>query len=301
MSMRIRPKARDRGPHRADRGISWAHISSVVSALTAACALVISGVTAKTTMDGQITTRYSAAVEQLGSPNPVTRTGAVHALARLAKDSTYDRPAIIDLLADYVRASIGVDPTDRRRCYAMGAPPMDVGAALHVLFHTITRELRDDRVDLRGVCLRKTEFLNADLTCMLLDNAVIDRSDFIGARLAGASLQHAELRGNDFRDADFTGAVALNAKFGGTATLSASIMPNADLSGADFTQADLAEVDLRGADLVRTKLTGADFTDSEVAGATLATYLGDAMNLPPGIDRSKALDKPPPPSVTECP
>lgn len=286
-------------------------ISSVASVLTAAFALVISGLNLQMSRDGQITTRYSDAVEQLGSRELITRTGAVHALSRLAVNSDHDRPAIIDLLADYIRASISIYPGESDRCYARGAPPMDVVAALKALFYKLPAKLREDRVDLRSICLSGVEFPYADMTCMRLDNAIIGSSRFDHATLVDASLQHADLRGNFFTDADFTRAVALNARFGASSEMPSADttkieMPSADMTNAKLRDADLAaaalvDVDLSGANLTRAKLTGADLTGSETDGAVLATYLDDAKSLPLGVDRSRALDKPPAPASRRCP
>ncbi|WIM99605.1 pentapeptide repeat-containing protein [Actinoplanes oblitus] len=256
--------------------------------------------TVKITRDGQLTSRFGAAVEQLGSDQPVTSMGAVHALQRLALDSPKDRPAIIDLLADYVRLKIGIGSADHQRCYAMRAPTVDVMAALRVLVYTIGPKLRDHRVDLREICLRKVELLRADLTCMLLDNTVLDSVRLAGAHFAGASLENAEMRG-DFQGADFSGAVAWNAKFGGTPTLDASVMNGATFHGTDLTGASLVEVDLTRADFTNAKLTSADFHKSVLDGATLKTYLNDVPYLPHGADRTKELGAPPTPAADSCP
>lgn len=57
------------------------------------------------------TDRYAKAVEQLGSSNRFVRVGGVHALGRLAEDSSFDRRAVVDVLATFARETAGVqDP-----------------------------------------------------------------------------------------------------------------------------------------------------------------------------------------------
>lgn len=59
---------------------------------------------------GQITQRITAAVEQLGSPNPEVRLGAIFALERIADDSPYDRVTIAEVLCSFVKRSGPADP-----------------------------------------------------------------------------------------------------------------------------------------------------------------------------------------------
>ncbi|MGK5559274.1 hypothetical protein ACSNOI_47525, partial [Actinomadura kijaniata] len=57
----------------------------------------------RTAREGQVTERYTKAVEQLGAGGREVRTGAVYALERVARDSLRDRAAIIDVLAAFAR------------------------------------------------------------------------------------------------------------------------------------------------------------------------------------------------------
>jgi hypothetical protein len=53
--------------------------------------------------DGQITERYTRAVEQLGSDKLEVRLGAIYALERIARDSERDHWPIMEILTAYVR------------------------------------------------------------------------------------------------------------------------------------------------------------------------------------------------------
>lgn len=52
---------------------------------------------------GQLTDRYTKAVEQLGSENLAVRIGGIYALDRIARDSERDYPTVIEVLAAFIR------------------------------------------------------------------------------------------------------------------------------------------------------------------------------------------------------
>src|SRR3569833_4079303 len=52
---------------------------------------------------GQVTERYTKAIEQLGSDKLDIRLGGIYALERIATDSARDHPTVMEVLADYVR------------------------------------------------------------------------------------------------------------------------------------------------------------------------------------------------------
>jgi hypothetical protein len=55
------------------------------------------------TREGQLTDRFTRAVEQLGSDDVAVRVGGIYALGRIAEESITERAAIADTLAAYVR------------------------------------------------------------------------------------------------------------------------------------------------------------------------------------------------------
>ena len=61
--------------------------------------------TIRVTRDGQLTDRFTAAVEHLGSDKAPVRVGAIYALGRIARDSRSDRSAVVALLAEHLRES----------------------------------------------------------------------------------------------------------------------------------------------------------------------------------------------------
>jgi hypothetical protein len=57
----------------------------------------------KVTEQGQITERYTKAIEQLGSDKLDVRLGGIYALERIAKDSKRDHPTVVEVLSAFVR------------------------------------------------------------------------------------------------------------------------------------------------------------------------------------------------------
>lgn len=55
------------------------------------------------TEQGQVTDRYTRAIEQLGSDNLGVRIGGIYALGRIADDSPRDHPTVMEVLATFIR------------------------------------------------------------------------------------------------------------------------------------------------------------------------------------------------------
>src|SRR5690349_11387725 len=53
---------------------------------------------------GQVTDRYTKAIEQFGSKEIDVRIGGIYALERIAGDSARDHPTVMEVLAAFVRA-----------------------------------------------------------------------------------------------------------------------------------------------------------------------------------------------------
>jgi Pentapeptide repeats (8 copies) len=189
----------------------------------------------KATEDGQITTRYTEAVKQLGDKhNADIRIGGIYALKRIAGDSDRDRPAVVALVSAFVRRSVPVRADERPPDgMPLWAQAPDVAIALEVLAAL-------DRAHLHSMSLKGPPNLHsADLRRADLAFANLTGADLRYSRLQGANLYSANLHSADLRHANLQGA---NLK-------------RVHLSGANFSRADLS-----GADLVDAYGDGADFT-----------------------------------------
>jgi hypothetical protein len=205
------------------------------------------------TEQGQVTDRYTKAIEQLGSDKLDVRIGAIYALERIARDSARDHPTVIEVLAAFIREHSREqwpEPEPGGRAQERSTRP-DVQAALTAVGR---RDARHDssfrRIDLSRANLRDANLRDANLA-----RADLPRADLTGADLTGADLAYANLiRANlhevnltythldfaDLREADLTGA------YGGSAILTDAILAGADLTGA-YMGDDVAHAALTGA------------------------------------------------------
>lgn len=206
--------------------------------------------------EGQITDRFTKAVDQLGSPNADVRIGGIYALERIAKNSAADRNPILFLLGAFVRthapwpAGAPDGPQHPTATVDEDLPWMRVRAAdIQAAMGALGRlpPTRDEqvislsRVDLRSIALRGarlsgSRFRYANLARSVLSGVWLERSDLTGADLRQARLDHAHLAG---------------------ANLSRASLQGANLRQADLSRADLRGADLSGAILDATILTGA--------------------------------------------
>jgi hypothetical protein len=151
----LRPTRPERSaPPRRDRVQALAQI---ITAITAIGALVFTSRSLDYTADatkatydqlhiteqGQITDRFAKAAEQLGSDKVDVRLGAIYALERIMRDCAADQPAVLEILAAYIRQRVPpaapepsfdmVSPTPPPTKPPLIALPIDVTATITVL------------------------------------------------------------------------------------------------------------------------------------------------------------------------
>jgi len=176
------------------------------------------------TREGQVTDRYTQAVEQLGHDGLAVRIGALYALERIADDSERDRQMVIEVVTAYIREH-AKPPTSPPADIGKEQPSPDIAAAVNV----VRRWRWGHRVDLEGAYLA-----GARLSGVRLPGAVLSRATLAGARLAKADLSSAFLNSTDLSRArlpaaDLTGAHLEGAKFDG-ATLDRAVLTDASYS-----------------------------------------------------------------------
>ncbi len=206
--------------------------------------------------EGQITERFTKAVEQLGSQDVIVRIGGIYALERIARNSATDRDHILFQLVAFIRNHalwpVGAPdgpphptPTVDEHLPWMRVRAADIQAAMRTLGR-LPRS-RDEpvitlsRVDLRSMALSGSRlngarFRYANLARSVLEGVWLERSDLTAADLRCARLSGAHLAGAD---------------------LSCATLQGANLRGADLSHADLRGADLSDTILDSTTLTGA--------------------------------------------
>ena len=275
------------GPHRAAalqaaRDAARGRLLTFGAGLFALGALVYTARNFSLSREGQVTDRYTKAIEQLGSDKLDVRIGGIYALERIARDSAKDHPTVMEVLTTFVREhsreqwppsaedESGDDATGH------GMRP-DVEAALTVIGRRNARHdsqpvnLIDAHIgaaDLGGAQLVGARLGRADLHDADLTGAYLTDADLRRARLSGAQLVGAQLVGADLYGADLTGAFFHGADLTG-AYLHDADLHDADLYGADLTRANLHDADLTRANLHDARFTGTDFSGAHLGGAQL--------------------------------
>jgi hypothetical protein len=282
-----------------DAGRIRTALLALVAGLIAVTGAIFTGLAYRLSRAGQITERFTRAVDQLGSPTLDVRLGGIYALERIARDSKDDQPQVVEVLTAYVREHAPWPPVELRAAANVAPnrapqPPTDVHAAVTVLGR---RKLAHDsgwtRLNLAGTDLRglklppdpnAAHFELADLTGAHLEGADIPWPHFEQATLANAHLERATFKiACYFHSADLRGAHLEDAHVGsGTfqgAGLRGAHLERAKLSLCSFAHADLTGAHLGDADVVggrfeNAKLWGADFEGARLDRAALdgATY-----------------------------
>jgi hypothetical protein len=218
---------------------------------------------------GQITERFTRAIDQLGSQHLDVRLGGIYALERIARDSPGDRSTIGEVLTAYIRGHAPWPPR------LDGQPPAeatmeevtflrlrapDVQAALTVLGRGrfAAPDPEAPQLDLSDTDLRRSYLRKGDLRRARLFSADLRRASFYDTDLRGATLTRANLQEAQLPDANLQDA-----------NLQDATLHDADLRDADLTGASLQGADLRHANLQGTKLDGADLRGARLDGADL--------------------------------
>jgi hypothetical protein len=180
--------------------------------------------------EGQITERFTRAIEQLAHPTLDVRLGGIYALGRIAQQSAPEHEPVMQVLTAYVRQHAQWTRTGDPR----GPSRSDVQAIASVLrLRNPAHRAEESRLDLSATDLREAFLPWADL-----GNARLTNANLQDARLIGARLERTRL-----------GAVNLAGALMGGAVLRDAHVADGDLRGADLRGADLTGADLRRADL----------------------------------------------------
>jgi uncharacterized protein YjbI with pentapeptide repeats len=221
-------------------------------------------------LSGQITDRFTKAIEHLGHDKALVRLGGIYALERIAYDSKRDHPRIMEVLTAYVRAADATDQGRDERVSSTGVN--EIQAALAVIKR---RKHRYDqhRLDLREMSLPDAKLPGADLRGVILCGAHLKRADLRGANLSRRQFgneaeEAADLQGANLTKAKLGGAKLIGAKLIGAKLIGANLidasLAGADLSRADFQDAILTTAAIKGAKNIELA-ENLDFTDTDEA------------------------------------
>lgn len=274
------------GPHRASalqaaRDAARGRLIALGAGLFAAGALVYTARNFSLARQGQVTDRYTKAIEQLDPSKSLDlRVGAIYALERIARDSPKDHPTIMEVLAAFIREHSGeqwpqAEPGAKQQEHYTRP---DVQAAVTVIGR---RTVRYDRQKINLTC---AILVGADLTAAHFTDANLRSADLRFATLAGATLVGADLSHADLTKATLESTVDVRHSRRGKmrridlsrhvnltrAYLHETIFEGAKLSSVNFNEARLERANFKdahliGATFIKAQLTGADFTSAWLA------------------------------------
>lgn len=223
---------------------------------------------------GQITNRFNAAINNLGSTSLDIRLGGIYALERIMHDSARDQPAVISVLSAYLRqhASVPVGSTKKApgETGEKPSPRADVQAVMTVLGNRHPDHDQGAPIDLSSTALRGVKFPDGP------DEIPFHGADLSNADLSGSSMPNADLREASLIRANLSGAA-----------LTGSRLDRADLTNANLTDADLHGSHLKNAGLEGANLTGASLC-SEVFFQTAQGGRGSVAAL---LSRARPADQ----------
>jgi hypothetical protein len=157
--------------------------------------------------EGQITERFTRAVEQLGNEKLEVRLGGIYALERIAKDSPKDHWSVMEVLSAYIREKAKwVDEKTQP------IPQTDIQAIINVIGRRGHLSRENERINLSETDLRRYKFISGNFDKLVfyashLENVFILKSSFNDAIFQEANLKYAQLKHSVFIKANFTGAI----------------------------------------------------------------------------------------------
>jgi len=235
--------------------------------------------------DGQITDRFTKAVDQLGNRKIEIRLGGIYALERIANESKKDYWQIIEILTAYVRENSIIDSHSELNSLRNVPISMDIQAnesTIHEVpkIRTISLDIQailtvivrrkysyehgeTNKLDFKGTNLQHTNLSAADLSKTNLSGADISGALLYKTNLYGANLYGADISGTLLYQTNLYGANLYGAGFF-MSNLTEANLYGAKLSGAGFFMSNLTKANLYGA-----KLSGAGFFMSNLTEANL--------------------------------
>lgn len=245
----------------------------------------------KVVQEGQITERFTRAIDQLGNKKIEIRLGGIYALERISKESDKDYWPIMEVLTAYVRNHSGIDSSSNEKTQTIESVPSDIQAILTVLGrrkynynNEESKRLNLSKIYLNGVELIETNLKGINFSSSNLEGANFEgahleeadlryvhsncRTNLIFAHLEGANLRWAHFEGTYLNEANFEGANLDDTDFTG-ARLRLAHFEKTVHKRSHFVMADLEEAHLEGANLTGAILEGTNLKRAHLEGANL--------------------------------
>ncbi|MEM7725994.1 MAG: pentapeptide repeat-containing protein [Cyanobacteria bacterium P01_A01_bin.45] len=250
-----------------------------------------------------IDNRFTSAIQQLGNEKVETRSGAIYALEKIAKDSPEYHWIIMETLAAFVRENAPIIEIEAEFEYSSSIST-DVQTALTIIGRRNSQEDPENKrldlhsTDLRGVelvgaNLRLVDFTEANLAGVMLYQADLSESYLTGANLTEAVLYEANLQNADLYEANLQQAVMRKADCSQAnlyqanlqqtilyeANLQKATLYGSNLQGAMLYETNLSQANLEDTDMSQANLIGANLLQSQLIGSNLEKAVFSIANL----------------------
>lgn len=201
-------------------------LAQILGGLAILTGLYIAWRRVKVTEEGQITERFTRAIDQLGAvdnngiPKIEIRLGGIYALERIANDSKADHWTVMEVLCAYIRENslvkenLHTEQFSARISTSLIRP--DIQSALTVIGkrkrweeETEDQNLSFVKSDLNGANLAKGNWAKSNLAFCILEQAMCQKANFRNSQLIIAKMKSAFLNGAHFEGARLIGVEGL--------------------------------------------------------------------------------------------
>lgn len=252
---------------------TWAQI---LGGLVILIGLYFTWQTVRVSQEGQITERFTRAIDQLGNEKLEIRLGGIYALERIARDSERDHWPIMEILTAYVRENAPWNE-DQPPTRLPADIPTDIQAILTVLGRRARTYGKGEGqpLDLHGTDIRGANLAGAHLEGAYLGGAHLEEANLAGAHLEGTNAWGVHLEGAVLEGVHLEGAWLLGAHLENVHGIGAHL-EGAYLGGAHLEGAFLWEADLRGVKNLET-------ANLQGARANKGTIWPEGFKVPKGV------------------
>ncbi len=258
--------------------------------------------------EGQITERFTRAIDQLGAAhsdgrkNLEVRLGAIYALERIAKDSPKDHWSIMEVLTAYVRENSQWNPDTKNPNEDLPTPGHDIQAIINVIGRRNTKNDRE-RLDLsftnlKNIIISNGNFNHCNLTNSYLTNtrtndSYFNHADFSHSILNGLISKRTRFKNVSFFTTEMNQTRFLRCFFNDAEILCSSIkdsrineciFKNSEISRTKFNYSTISNSELQEAELVDVIAIGATLTqidDGFISKKNIEKMIIDATTIIP--------------------
>jgi uncharacterized protein YjbI with pentapeptide repeats len=243
---------------------------------------------------GQLTDRFSKAIEQIGDSDINVRIGGLYALEKVARDSRSNMETVTEILVRFIQNRAGDQGSNYRRPKLAA----DIGVALKIVGRRPGANRESDRLDLSHLALDGADLTFAKLKEANLCYLKATASNFGKADLRGTLLLTARAERSFFTEADARECDFFNSD------LRYSFFVNVNLERANFGSTDLRHVvfsnskgklSLRQANLTNARLDGTEFKGADLRATIGLTQeqinvasIDSNTKLPSGLHRQSS-------------